>query len=191
MNPEAGILAVGEELPPLDSSPEVPCQPAVRGPRRRRPKPSTGQAPGRFQTLNAFVDGTLRGLSRSEMAAWLVLYRDTREGIARTSLADMARRGLLPELAEAGVTFHWFNGMVHGKAMVVDSSVAYVGSPNLDMRSFFLNYEDALMLYSSAEIAAVRAWIERLTAECPKALGPPVRRWWLFDDVARLLAPEL
>jgi hypothetical protein len=93
MNQEVGILAVGEELPPLDASPEVPCQPAVRGPRRRRPKPSTGQAPGRFQTLNAFVDGTLRGLSRSEMAAWLVLYRDCRDGTARTSLADMARRG--------------------------------------------------------------------------------------------------
>ena len=106
-------------------------------------------------------------------------------------LADMARRGLLPELAEAGVIFHWFKGMVHGKAMVVDSSVAYVGSPNLDMRSFFLNYEDALMLYSPAEIAAVRAWIERLAGECPKALGPPARRWWLLDDVARLLAPEL
>jgi hypothetical protein len=27
------------------------------------------------------------------MAAWLVLYRDAREGIARTSLADMATRG--------------------------------------------------------------------------------------------------
>jgi hypothetical protein len=92
MSPEVGILAVGEELPPLDSSAEVPRQPAVRGP-RRRPKPSTGQAPGRFQTLNTFVDGTLRGLNRSDMAAWLVLYRDCRDGIARTSLADMARRG--------------------------------------------------------------------------------------------------
>jgi cardiolipin synthase len=106
-------------------------------------------------------------------------------------LADKARRGLLPELAEAGVVFRWFGGMVHGKAMVVDDIVAYVGSPNLDMRSFFLNYEDALLLYGPTEIAAVRGWIERLAAECPNTLAPPSRRRWLIDDVARLLAPEL
>jgi len=107
------------------------------------------------------------------------------------ALADNARRGLLAELAEAGVTFRWHPGMVHGKAMVVDDTVAYVGSPNLDMRSFFLNYEDALFLYSKEEIGAVRAWIAALAAECPDSLGPPRRRWWLIDDIARLLAPEL
>jgi cardiolipin synthase len=81
--------------------------------------------------------------------------------------------------------------MVHGKAMVVDDTVAYIGSPNLDMRSFFLNYEDALLLYGPPEISAVQGWIERLAAECPKTLAPPSRRRWLIDDVARLLAPEL
>jgi cardiolipin synthase len=106
-------------------------------------------------------------------------------------LADKARRGLLPELSEAGVVFRWFDGMVHGKAMVVDETVAYLGSPNLDMRSFFLNYEDALLIYSPAEIRAVRGWIERLAAECPTTLAPPSRKFWLIDDVARLLAPEL
>ncbi len=106
-------------------------------------------------------------------------------------LADKARRGLLPELAEAGVVFRWHDGMVHGKAMVVDETVAYLGSPNLDMRSFFLNYEDALLLYGPDEIRAVRGWIERLAAECPATLAPPARKWWLIDDVARLLAPEL
>jgi cardiolipin synthase len=73
----------------------------------------------------------------------------------------------------------------------VDDTVAYIGSPNLDMRSFFLNYEDALLLYSAPEIGAVRGWIERLAAECPKSLAPSTKRRWLLDDVARLLAPEL
>ncbi len=31
-------------------------------------------------------------LSRAEALAWLVLYRDTRNGTARTSAADVARR---------------------------------------------------------------------------------------------------
>jgi cardiolipin synthase len=107
------------------------------------------------------------------------------------ALADNARRGLLAELAEAGVLLRWHQGMVHGKAMVVDDSVAYIGSPNLDMRSFFLNYEDALFLYGKEEIGQVRDWIATLCAECPDTLGPARRRWWLIDDVARLLAPEL
>jgi DNA-binding MarR family transcriptional regulator len=48
----------------------------------------------RFEILNAFVDGGMIGLSRAELAVWLALYRDTkRDGTARASLADLARRG--------------------------------------------------------------------------------------------------
>jgi DNA-binding MarR family transcriptional regulator len=48
----------------------------------------------RFEILNAFVDGGMIGLSRAELAVWLMLYRDTkRDGTARASLADLARRG--------------------------------------------------------------------------------------------------
>jgi hypothetical protein len=47
----------------------------------------------RFEILNAFVDTGMAGLCRAELATWLVLYRDTgRDGTARTSLADLARR---------------------------------------------------------------------------------------------------
>jgi hypothetical protein len=47
----------------------------------------------RFEILNAFVDYGLIGLSRAELAVWLILYRDTkRDGTARASLADLARR---------------------------------------------------------------------------------------------------
>ena len=46
----------------------------------------------RFRILNNFVDFTLAELSRAEIAVWLVLYRDTRDGTARTSMVDLARR---------------------------------------------------------------------------------------------------
>ena len=42
--------------------------------------------------LNAFVDFALADLSRAEIALWLVLFRDTRDGTARTSYDDLARR---------------------------------------------------------------------------------------------------
>ena len=48
----------------------------------------------RFELLNAFVDSGMADLSRSELAVWLILYHDTkRDGTARTSLSDIARRG--------------------------------------------------------------------------------------------------
>jgi DNA-binding MarR family transcriptional regulator len=43
--------------------------------------------------LNAFVDFTAGTLTRAEVLVWLILYRDTkRDGTARTSQADLARR---------------------------------------------------------------------------------------------------
>ena len=55
---------------------------------------SKRQSQFRFEILNAFVDGGMPGLSRGELAVWLTLFRDTKkDGTARTSLNDIARRG--------------------------------------------------------------------------------------------------
>ena len=51
-----------------------------------------GKARDRFAVLNAFVDFALADLTRAEIAVWLILYRDTRDGTARTGLTDLARR---------------------------------------------------------------------------------------------------
>jgi cardiolipin synthase A/B len=106
-------------------------------------------------------------------------------------IADLARREWLRELAANGVVLHYYTrGMVHAKAMIIDDDFAYVGSPNFDMRSLFLNYEDALCLYSREAIAEVRGFVDELIAEC--ASEPPVfpeRR--VIEQIALLLAPEL
>ena len=46
----------------------------------------------RFAELNSFVDRSMVGLTRVELATWLVLWRDTRNGTVRTSVSDVARR---------------------------------------------------------------------------------------------------
>jgi cardiolipin synthase len=106
-------------------------------------------------------------------------------------IADVARREFLRELSANGVAIHYYGrGMVHAKAMVIDDDFAYVGSPNFDIRSLFLNYEDALCVYSSEAIAEVRGFIDGLISAC--ASEPPVfpeRR--VIEQVALLLAPEL
>ena len=105
-------------------------------------------------------------------------------------LADVARRAPLRDLSAAGVSFCYHPKIVHAKAMVVDELCAFVGSPNFDMRSLFLNYEDALFVYSPSAIAEVSAFADALLAECGRE-PPHERKNWLFERVARLLAPEL
>lgn len=53
-----------------------------------------------------------------------------------------AGRSFYEELIEAGVHIHEYEpGMIHSKAMVVDGALALVGSANMDLRSFRLNFE--------------------------------------------------
>jgi len=105
--------------------------------------------------------------------------------------ADVARRSLLRELSGAGARVLFYpHGMVHAKAMVVDDTFAYVGSPNFDMRSLFLNYESALCVYSPGAIASIRAFVDGLAAESVLE-GPRVREHRLREQLARFLAPEL
>lgn len=58
----------------------------------KAPKQSKQLTKDRFEVLNSFVDCSMVGLSKADVATWLVLYRDTRNGIAVTSQADIARR---------------------------------------------------------------------------------------------------
>lgn len=48
---------------------------------------------GRFDTLNGFIDVSLAGLTRADIACWLVLFRDTKpDGTARAAIVDIAHR---------------------------------------------------------------------------------------------------
>lgn len=60
--------------------------------KKAKGKPARRNTADRFAVLNTFADFTLRNLNRAEIAVWLLLWRDTRNGTARTSQADLARR---------------------------------------------------------------------------------------------------
>jgi DNA-binding transcriptional ArsR family regulator len=91
--PRPRIIAVGEEPPPMEQSGPAP---SINGRHGGKPKGKRdggkAKAGERFAVLNAFVDFTLADLSRAEAVVWLVLFRDTRDGTARTSYDDLARR---------------------------------------------------------------------------------------------------
>lgn len=107
-------------------------------------------------------------------------------------LADLARGSYLRDLQEAGGQILLYQGgMLHAKALLIDDSLAVIGSANFDMRSLFLNYETGLLLYSQAEIHEVRDWIETIVKDCQSGLDEIGGFQDLSEGVARLMAPLL
>lgn len=59
-----------------------------------------------------------------------------------------ASRSYFPALLEAGVKIYQYEkGFMHSKLMIVDDSIASIGTSNMDMRSFHLNFEVNAFLY--------------------------------------------
>ncbi len=84
MTATGGPLSGCDVLPPMTPPPSPMPRDRAKGATPVR---------GRFAVVNAFVDATLAGLTRAELAVWLILWRDTKPtGTARTSQADLARR---------------------------------------------------------------------------------------------------
>jgi predicted transcriptional regulator len=77
-------------LPPMRKSTATP-RPSDKEPASKANTPKR-KTTDRFRLLNEFVDCSLVGLSRVELGTWLVLYRDARDGTARTAQNDIARR---------------------------------------------------------------------------------------------------
>jgi cardiolipin synthase len=76
-------------------------------------------------------------------------------------LADLARPRPLRELAGAGAKVWFLPEMIHAKAVVIDNSIALVGSANLDGRSLLLNYELMMAFYDGDDVQRFAGWIER------------------------------
>ena len=102
----------------------------------------------------------------------------------------------MTEAARAGVkVFLYRRGYLHAKTLSIDSAICSIGSANLDIRSFSINYELNAVLYSEAHAQELERDFERDLAFCEPfdpggyARRPPALR--LRDSVARLLAPLL
>ena len=105
-----------------------------------------------------------------------------------------AGRSFYEDLLWAGVAIHEYDpGMIHAKTMVVDGAVAMVGSANMDLRSFRLNFEVHALVHDAATAAQLEACFE-----ADLALSSPIdpvtfaaRPWTqkVIEGAARLLSP--
>lgn len=108
-------------------------------------------------------------------------------------IADFARGPAVRQLVRAGARLYAYKRkMVHGKVLVFDHALAITGSPNLDMRSMYLNFEIALFHYSRPEISEIAAWVDALAADsAPMEPSPQgaVREW--IEGLSAMAAPLL
>lgn len=98
------------------------------------------------------TDAALQAAARRGVVVTLILPRRSDHWIV-----DHAGRAHIEPMLDAGVrVFQFRHGLLHAKTMVVDGAIALIGSANLDMRSFWLNYEVALLAYDAPFAADLR-----------------------------------
>ena len=99
-------------------------------------------------------------------------------------------------LMEAGVKIALFKGgLLHAKTVVIDDDYCLFGTVNMDMRSFYLNMEISLALYTPSIVKQVYACQQAYLTQCE------LLQWdeWesrptykqLFDSGIRLFSPLL
>ena len=78
-------------------------------------------------------------------------------------------RSFYPPLLKAGVKiYEYLPGFLHAKSAVCDDETAYVGTCNLDYRSFYLHYECGAFLYNVPAVADVKADYLKTLAVCKR-----------------------
>jgi len=107
-----------------------------------------------------------------------------------------AGRSFYTPLLEAGVhVLEYELGMVHAKTLVADGQVSLVGSANMDLRSFRLNFEVHALVHDPATALAVRETFGGYEAKSHQVeLDAWQARSWtlrLKEGAARLVSPML
>ena len=61
--------------------------------------------------------------------------------------------------------YHYDNGFLHSKTLIIDDEIASVGTANMDNRSFTLNFEVNAFIYDEAIAAQLKeAFIQDMKA---------------------------
>ncbi len=115
-----------------------------------------------------------------------------RDGDSR--VVSAASHTYCESLARAGIViFEYGPPMLHAKTLVIDETVAMVGTANLDNRSFRLNFEVAAAFYDARVIAELAGSFER-----DRAVSRPFaarkrnpRLTEILESLARLASPVL
>jgi len=151
----------------------------------------------RLQTPFFVLDATIAEALKAAALAGVqveVMVSDRGEGMNQAPY--WAANTYLAEVAAAGVRVHMYKkGYLHAKTISIDGEVCSIGSANLDIRSFSINYEINTVLYDARLAQELEAAFERDLNGCyPFDAAEYRRRPFLSrlrDSTARLLSPLL
>ncbi|MGN0135467.1 cardiolipin synthase [Anaerotignum sp.] len=107
-----------------------------------------------------------------------------------------ASMSYLGELLEAGVkVYQYEKGFIHAKVLTIDGTVASVGSANMDIRSFDLNFEVNAFMYDEEMTKILEDDFRNDLHSCVEITKEWYhrRRWWfrVHESIARLISPML
>lgn len=107
-----------------------------------------------------------------------------------------ASRSYFPELLEAGVkVYEYERGFMHSKIIIVDDELASIGTANMDMRSFHLNFEvNAFLFRTNSTQELVEEYLHDLEYSKQIDLKTFSQRHFgfrLLESTSRLLSPLL
>ncbi|HKQ70733.1 MAG TPA: cardiolipin synthase [Polyangiaceae bacterium] len=107
-----------------------------------------------------------------------------------------AGRSFYEELLDAGVEIREYTpGMIHAKTMVVDGRIVLVGSANMDMRSFRLNFEVHALIHDAHTAQVLEACFEADLAETSlvtkAAWAARPLGWRIAEGAGRFVSPLL
>jgi cardiolipin synthase len=117
-------------------------------------------------------------------------------GKSDNRVVTLASRSYYRPLLEAGVRiFEYQWGFVHAKTLVVDSWLGTVGSANMDLRSFLLNFEVCAWVFGPELAEELTGQFRLDLAEAREVTLETLRKQpliqWMGAQAARLLSPLL
>lgn len=101
----------------------------------------------------------------------------------------MTRSNYAPLLKSGVKIYEYTPGFIHAKSMVTDDTAAVVGTINLDYRSLYLHFEDAVYFSACPAVADVKRDGEEVFAVSKQITLADTRRSFfgkLFDAVLRV-----
>ncbi|MGH7241816.1 MAG: cardiolipin synthase [Phycisphaerales bacterium] len=134
----------------------------------------------------ALINASLRGISVT------LILPDTLDA----RLVEAASRAQFSDLLAAGIKIALHpEGLLHAKTATIDRKLGMVGSANLDMRSFWLNFEITLFIYDGEFTDELRKQQRRYLREsCELNAEKWQKRPWVArfaDNIAQLAGPLL